>query len=73
MKDKDVRDIVSRLDILIRLHLSGRNEKKSKETTRKNVAFLNEYGLDYKEIARLLDMGPGTVANELTAIKRGKK
>lgn len=68
--DRDMDDTVNRLDILIGLEFKKSKEKKSKKVTRERIKFLFKNGLDYKEIAHILDMSPGTVANELTSLKK---
>ena len=71
MKDKN--EIIGRLNVLIGLEIRKLKTKRDKKTTKELVKLMNDNGLDYKEIASVLGMSAGTVANELTALKRKKK
>lgn len=69
--------ISKKLNVLITPLFKRESKKQDKKITQSNIKILNNCGLDYKEIAGILDMKSGTVANELTALKkkdkRGKK
>ena len=70
---KENHDIIGRLNILIGLELRKIKTKRDKKTTRELVKLMSDNYLDYKEIACVLGMSSGTIANELTALKRNKK
>ena len=44
-----------------------------KKDNREIVKLLSDNGLEYKEIANIMGMSPGTIANELTYLKRKRK
>lgn len=70
-----LNQISSKLNILISPQFKRETKKQDKKITRENIYRLQKCGLDYIEIANILEMSPGTVANELTYLKnklRGK-
>ena len=68
--ERSNQKILGRLNILIALEIRKEGKKHDKKVTRKNIKLLSRIGMDYKEIAEVLDMNPGTIANELTALKK---
>ena len=64
--------ISKKLNVLISPIFKKEGKKQDKKITQSNIKTLNNCGLDYKEIANILDMSSGTVANELTALKNKK-
>jgi len=64
--------ISKKLNVLITPLFKKETKKQDKKITQANIKVLNNCGLDYKEIANILDMSSGTVANELTALKNKK-
>ena len=70
-----LQEINNKLNILISPLFKKEKGKQDKKITRKNIKKLKECGLDYIEIASILDMNPGSIANELTYLKNknGKK
>ena len=65
--------ISKKLNVLIAPIFKKDGKKQDKKITHANIKILNNCGLDYKEIAQILDMSSGTVANELTALKKKGK
>ena len=61
--------ISKKLNILITPFFKREGKKQDKKTTQTNIKILNDCGLDYKEIASILGMSSGTVANGLTMLK----
>lgn len=70
---KILNQISNKLNILISPQFKRESKKQDKEITRANINRLQKCGLDYIEIAHILEMKPGTVANELTYLKKNKK
>jgi DNA-binding NarL/FixJ family response regulator len=69
---RDQEEIISKkLSILIMPIFKRESRKQDKKITQTNIKILDDCGLDYKEIANILCMSSGTVANELTVL-RGK-
>ncbi len=70
---KDIRDhekfISKKLNLLIKPIFKRESKKQDKKTTQISIKMLNDCGLDYKEIADILNMSSGTIANELTILK----
>ncbi len=70
---KRILDQISKkLNILISPQFKKESKKQPKEITRANIKRLGDCGLDYLEIADILDMKSGTVANELTYLRKKK-
>jgi len=77
MKDEQFNDLKrildqmsKKLNILISPQFKRESKKQDKKITRANIKRLNNCGLNYLEIADILDMKSGTVANELTYLKK---
>jgi hypothetical protein len=66
-------EISKKLNVLIAPQFKRELKKQDKEITHENIRKLKDCGLDYLEIAGILDMSSGTVANELTNMKKKKK
>ena len=64
--------ISKKLSILITPIFKRESKKQDKKITQANIKILYDCGLDYKEIANILGMNAGTVANELTDLKTKK-
>jgi len=65
-----LNQISSKLNILISPQFKRESKKQDKEITRANIDRLQKCGLDYIEIASILEIKSGTVANELTYLKK---
>lgn len=68
-----LNQISSKLNILIYPQFKRDKKWQDKKITGANIKRLKDCGIDYKEIADILDMKPGTVANELTYLKQKTK
>ncbi len=71
---KELKEILSqissKLNILISPQFKRESKKQDKKITRESIDRLQKCGLNYIEIASILGMKPGTVANELTYLKK---
>jgi len=70
---KETDDVIGRLNVLIALELRKTKKERTKKATRELVKLLSDNGLEYKEIANIMGMSPGTIANELTYLKGKRK
>ena len=68
-----LNELSNKLNILISPQFKRESKKQDKEITRENIKRLKECGLDYIEIANILGMSSGAVANELTYLKKNNK
>lgn len=70
---KEIKDqekaISKKLSVLITPIFKRESKKQDKIITQTNIKILDDCGLDYKEIASILGMSSGTVANELTTLR----
>ena len=66
-------EISKKLNVLIAPQFKRESKKQEKEITHENIKKLKDCGLNYLEIAGILDMSSGTVANELTNMKKKKE
>lgn len=64
--------ISKKLNILIAPLFKRKNKKQDKKLTQDNIKKLAKCGLDYKEISIILEMSPGTIANELSTLRKNK-
>ena len=64
-------DVKNRLNVLISILT---NPIKIQESTlREKIAFLDSFGLDYKEISKILRTTPSLVSKEKSLLKRSMK
>ena len=63
------QEIIKRLDTMVYLLLEL-NDKDHKMPIKEKVRMLNEAGLDYNQIAKVLGKSPGNVAVQLTLLKK---
>jgi len=66
-------EISKKLNVLIAPQFKRESKKQDKEITRENIRKLRDCGLNYIEIAGILEMKSGTVANELSYLKKNEK
>ena len=63
------KDILKRLDTIVFLLLELK-DKEGKMPLKEKIRLLNDAGLDYTQIARVLGRNPGSVAVQLTMMKK---
>jgi len=65
----ELKEIIKRLDTVVFLLLELK-DKEGKMLLKEKIRLLNEAGLDYTHIARVLGRDPGSVAVQLTMMKK---
>lgn len=63
------KEIVKRLDTIVYLLLEMK-DKDGKMQIKDKVRILNDAGLDYNQIAKILGKSPGNIAVQLTFLKK---
>ena len=63
------REVVKRLDAIVALLLEIK-DKDGKMQIKDKVKILNDAGLDYNQIAKILNKSPGNIAVQLTFLKK---
>ncbi len=73
MQSSDVRSLVKRLDALLGLMLRQERNSDTKASNESQVEFLHSIGFGNQEIAPVLELSPGTVANIVSNAGKKKK
>ena len=63
------KEMVKRLDAIVALLLEIK-DKDGKMQIKEKVRILNDAGLDYNQIAKILNKSPGNIAVQLTFLKK---
>src|SRR3989344_518544 len=63
------KEVVKRLDAIVALLLEIK-DKDGKMQIKDKVKILNDAGLDYNQIAKILNKSPGNIAVQLTFLKK---
>jgi len=66
---EESKEILKKLDTIVFLLLELK-DKEGKMPLKEKIGLLNNAGLDYTQIARLLGRNPGSVAVQLTMMKK---
>ncbi len=69
MKTDQNQEILKRLDTIVYLLLEMK-DKEGKMQIKDKIRILNDAGLDYNQIAKILGKSPGNIAVQLTFLKK---
>ena len=72
MKTDINEEILKRLDAMVFLLLEIK-DRENKITLKDKIRLLNDAGMDYNQIAKVLGKTPGHVAVQITMIKKNEK
>jgi len=72
MKTDNEQEIIKRLDTIVFLLLELK-DKEGKMAVKEKVKLLGDAGLSYMQIAKVLNRSPGSIAAQLSQMKKGIK
>lgn len=71
MTNDELNGINKRLDAILSVLME--QTKIQEQNNREKIARLYDHDFDYHEIAKILNTSPGSVAKELSVIKKGRQ